>query len=98
MKQTQQAPQAQPNSSGLSLDFTTMATAFREVVATYLHIHTAETEREKSQALRAHTAALLQYIDILDTVVPDGMQVPITSTIAGHSYNNTHTITTNTTL
>ena len=70
MKQTQQAPQAQPNSSGLSLDITTMATAFREVVATYLHIHTAETEREKSSALRIHATALLEYIDAVDQTLP----------------------------
>ena len=98
MKQTQQAPQAQPNSSGLSLDFTTMATAFREVVATYLHIHTAETEREKSQALRAHTTALLAYIDAVDRVIPDTLPTAILSTIAVDPHNNTHTITTHTAL
>lgn len=71
MKQTEQTPpQAQPAGSGLSLDVTTMATAFREVVDTYLHIHTAETNREKSSALRGHTVALLRYIDAVDQALP----------------------------
>jgi hypothetical protein len=71
MKQTEQTlPQAQPAGAGLSLDFTAMATAFRELVDSYQDVQTAETNREKSSALRGHTVALLRYIDAIDQALP----------------------------
>jgi hypothetical protein len=47
-----------------------MATAFRELVDSYQDVQTAETNREKSSALRGHTVALLRYIDAIDQALP----------------------------
>lgn len=68
-----------------TLDTGSLENPFKVVTHTFIQIYQAQTEREKSQALRDHAGALLQYIAILDAVVPDGMQVPVTSTIPQQS-------------
>ncbi len=54
-----------------TLDTAPLAATWDSVMTSYIDVHSAQTEQEKSQALRAHCIALTAHIDVLDSVVPD---------------------------
>ncbi|MBL7808639.1 MAG: hypothetical protein JNN28_12520 [Saprospiraceae bacterium] len=76
-----------------TLDTASLENYFKAVTHTYLEVYAAQTEGEKSQALRDHTAALLQYIDAVDRIVPDSLPISTLPTITQASTTTTTTPT-----
>ncbi len=54
-----------------SLDTAALAATWDGVMTSYIDVHSAQTEQEKSQALRLHAYAIMEHINTLDAIVPD---------------------------
>lgn len=72
-----------------TLDTAPLYHSWDALMNSFIQVHEAISEREKSQALRVHAYALMEHINTLDAIVPDPDSTTATPLPEYHSTHNT---------
>jgi hypothetical protein len=77
-----------------TLDTAPLYHSWDALMNSFIQVHEAISEQEKSQALRAHAIALIAHIDVLHDIVPDPDSISATPIPTQGATHSTHTHTT----